>query len=310
MDIQDRLTDALRHGSFVPGNKSRRVSVDVRVVAATTLEADEGIARGRLRPLFVETVSEIRLRLPGLDERRADLGLLLDDFLARARGAQAISRDACRAVLLHPWRLHTKAFARVIESAAVLAAGTNEDGRRTGTIDLAHLPVEVVGIDTLSQLLPSQAPQGRPPSIQGVFLPEDPDRTDGVGIPPVPSTDEPSDAFLSAVADIEGVVDEFDALDATDPSVRHRGANRLVVPKWVGSTSDSGPQVATRPPSAYHDLEEIERSYAAAIDPDLIVDALRRSRGNVSAAARYLGKPRALVLRWMREFQIRAERYR
>ena len=51
-----------------------------------------------------------------------------------------------------------------------------------------------------------------------------------------------------------------------------------------------------RPPSAYHDLDAVERSYASAVDPDLIVDALRRSRGNVSAAARYLGKPRALVV--------------
>ena len=47
-----------------------------------------------------------------------------------------------------------------------------------------------------------------------------------------------------------------------------------------------------------------------AVDPDLIVDALQRSRGNVSAAARYLGKPRALVLKWMKEFQLKADDYR
>ena len=54
----------------------------------------------------------------------------------------------------------------------------------------------------------------------------------------------------------------------------------------------------------------MERSYANAIDPDLIVEALSRSHGNVSAAARYLGKPRALILKWIREFGIEPDDYR
>lgn len=320
LDIQDRLIDVLRNKSFLPGGRSRSVFVDIRVVASTTLEVEEAIAMGRLRALFVQLVGGLSIRLPGLDERRADLGLLLDDFLARARGAQAITREACRAVLLHPWRLHIKAFARVIESAAVLAAGLDEEGRRTGAIDLMHLPVEVVGADALAALLPDEAPQKRPPSFRAAPL-DDPEATDGVGIPPIDPTKTPSDGFLNAVADVQHLVDDYDALDRTDPTVRHHGANRVVLPKWESSSSGErtpGGQASAgqsspsgeRPPSAYHDLAGLERSYASAIDPDLIVEALKKSRGNVSAAARFLGKPRALVLRWMREFQIRAERYR
>jgi len=39
------------------------------------------------------------VRVPALEQRLPDLGLLIDDFLSRGRGAPAISRDACRALV-------------------------------------------------------------------------------------------------------------------------------------------------------------------------------------------------------------------
>lgn len=111
LDIQDRLTDVLRNKSFLPGGRSRRVSVDLRVVASTTLEVEEeAIAMGRLRALFVQLVGGLFIRLPGLDERRADLGFLLDDFLARARGAQAITREACRLRWMREFQIRAERY--------------------------------------------------------------------------------------------------------------------------------------------------------------------------------------------------------
>lgn len=318
LDLQDRLLDALRRRGYVPEGKTRLVGFDVRVVASTTGEPEEAVVRGQLRQGFVEAVAQVHVRLPGLPGRLADLGLLLDDFLARARGAPAIGRDACRAVLRHPWRQHTKGLARVIEAAAVLAARPDPDGARGGTIELVHLPVEVVGADTLRQLLPGGPPVGkdvaRPPSFQaGPFNPrgtlDDPETTSEIALPgsitggdagPVSS---PSGGFLRAFRDAEEVGEVF-ALDATDPSLKQQPA---FPPPPVDGDASSLPR---RPPSAYHEVQPVERSYASVVDPDLIVDALRRARGNVSAAARYLGKPRATILRWMREFQIHADTYR
>jgi transcriptional regulator of acetoin/glycerol metabolism len=54
----------------------------------------------------------------------------------------------------------------------------------------------------------------------------------------------------------------------------------------------------------------VERSYAKAVDPQILQAALKKARGNVSAAARHLGKPRALVLRWMKEFDIDPSTFR
>ncbi len=340
-ELQRALVAAVTQGYFTSSAK-KRVNIDVRIVASTKLDIEEAIALGKLQPELVELVSEVTLFLPGLDERTGDLGLLIDDFLARARGAPAISREACRAVLRHDWRLHIKALARVIEAAAVLAVVTDEGGRASGTIDLQHLPLEVVGAEVIKELGP-KVRDDRPPSMQAPLpesrypaiapdddLSERTSHTEDLVFGESAATDEATDA--ARARPVRG--DEYDdmlGLDVTDPSIRHDGANRQALPEWHGDSapsSDGSPWAElpappttnpqneavspspSRPPSAYHDLEHIERSYAAAVDPDLIVDALKKSRGNVSAAARYLGKPRALLLRWIREFQINAERYR
>jgi DNA-binding NtrC family response regulator len=233
---------------------------------------------------------------------------LLDDFLARAKGAPALSREACRAVLRHRWRRHIKALSRVIEAAAVLAAEPGASGEAGGVVDLAHLPVEIVGADALAALAPASA-TARPPSMQAALQPPDDERTSPAG--EKVSAGKPPPGFT-----VGDDAEAFDALEATDPSIRHHGGGRAEVPVFKSSVERTPPPVSAdrsgpvRPPSAYHDLDGLERSYASAVDPDLIVEALKKARGNVSAAARYLGRPRALVLRWMREFQINPARYR
>lgn len=293
-ELQEQLGTALRRGSFVPRGKSKRVTFDVRVVASSELSPDEARASGKLKTALLDVIGDVVVELPGLDGRRADYGLLLDDFLARARGAPALSRDACRAVLRHSWRSHVKALARVIESAATLAQG---DPEANDSIGLAHLPVAVVGAETLRQLLP---PLGRPPSVVDADAPYDPEATHEGGDPVQSDELSETDNFLDAVRRAEPHVPGW-----VDPEMTDRSP--AAPPPEARSDPDPGPE---RPPSAYHDLESLERSYATAIDPELISAALRRSRGNVSAAARYLGRPRALVLKWMREFGISSDAYR
>lgn len=359
--LQERLCDTLDERVLV--SRGKRTRIDVRVIASTSGEPASLANAGRLTSRFVDTIGEIPFRLPGIDQRRADLGLLVDDFLARARGAPSISRDACRFVLTHAWRYHVKALARVIESAAVLATDVDSQGNRGGRIEPTHLPVEVIG-DAGMRALAEDA-MGRPPSSLHVASDDsgeggalhDPERTSDLpendpvdDVTSLPSRREMDDSeethaasaldlpqrappgaavpapdFLDELRQVEQFVDHYDALEMTDPSATNPAAPPRVRAPMRPATApvrpltgqseavrpiDPSSAEAERPPSAYHDMESIERSYANAVDPDLIVEALRRARGNVSAAARYLGKPRALVLKWMREFQIDPYDYR
>jgi DNA-binding NtrC family response regulator len=303
-------------------------SDNLRVVASIATLLKPSAADSRIEASLLKILSEIQVHIPGLSERREDFGLLLDDFLARARGALAIHRDACRAVLEHEWRLHVKALSRVIEAAATLGStgAKNGTGADAGRIELRHLPLEVVGERKVKPAQKKPSTQAKPPSFQVGDLglidrashQEDEELTEAIPIPAPPKpagdpkTQPPSmksGEFLDAIAEIQDMMEDFEHLDPTDPLMEQRLISRELTPKHVEPEATEMLDVSD-PASEFQEMVKTERSYATAVDPDVIVDALERSRGNISAAARYLGKPRALVQKWMNEFQLSIDDYR
>jgi DNA-binding NtrC family response regulator len=326
--LQRRVVVALGDQRFLPSADSVDSYGEVRVVGTTMLDPHAKQTERILAPDFLAVFARPWLTLPPLTGRRQDLGLLLDDFLARARAAPAISREACRVLLRFPFEQHVKGLGRVIEAGATLALRTLTDGSREGMVDLQHLPVEVVGKATLRALL-TQDP-GLAESDGFASRTDEMDR-------PLFSSEKPDDSISPSaeglsqqVGEIEAILDAFDDAEVTDPIVDERrfppvgGADPSETEHVIQAPGPSdtdravaapGPHTVRkpppqRPPSAQHDLAGIERSYAKAVDPQILEAALRKARGNVSAAARYLGKPRALVLRWMREFEIDPARFR
>lgn len=300
LDLQRRLAEALSRAHLARAGAP--VPLTLRVVGSTNLDIEAAIDDERLDPRLVELLGDTTVFLPGLGERLCDFGLLIDDFLGRARGAESLTREAVRALLRFPWALHVKALARVLEAAAALAAKPGSDGRLTGVIDLEHLPVALVGRST-------SAPSVREPSgLQALVLDERPSS------PPRPAQSAP------AAPPVTDVLDEptLDPEEVTDP---HKTLPPPPPPRPAVEDSD---EVGA---STRRDLQDPaglkgrargrgtgltpeERSYASVVHPDRIADALRQTRGNVSAASRHLGKPRTLVLRWIREFGLDPDQYR
>jgi DNA-binding NtrC family response regulator len=275
-ELQERLAEALRRRAFTPEGKTRPVALDVRVVATLTRSGDVTVP-GNLRAGLRDVLQGLRVDLPPLEERLCDLGLLLDDFMARAKGAPAIARDACRVLFRHRFPQHVRGFARVVEAAASLAVG-DDDQRATGAIELRHLPFCVAGPDAMKSLL-AQA--------QRLAVDDDAELTGEVPI--LSATGPDGAAFADISSDAFSSVIETDA-DRPRPSLPSDGLRR-------GTNSQ---------------LQNSERSdiWADDVDNEALVAALKRSHGNVSAAARALGRPRALVLRWLRDLGLDPNSYR
>jgi DNA-binding NtrC family response regulator len=268
LDVQDRLAEALAKRSFAAEGRARSVvGLSARVVACMTSTIDDALGNATLRPGLVDAFAGVHVALPGIKQRAADLGLLLDDFLARGRGASAITREACRAVLRHPFRHNVRALGRVIEAAATLAA---KDGGK-GIIDVVHLPVDVLGLDGVRAILAGAA----------ASVPENTSEM-------APITSGTSDLSEPSQPDP----------DATDPYKMRRRT----------STPPVGNYPPSRPPS--WSQAQTDDEVQAFVDPDAVTAALKAAHGNVSAAARALGRPRAVVLRWIREFGIDPARLR
>jgi DNA-binding NtrC family response regulator len=258
LEVQDRLLEALDRAA---GGRTQAA----RVVAGMTQSVRDAIEKNHVREALIARLRTIHVDLPALPQRLADLGLLLDEFLARARGAPGISRDAVRVLMRTSFRFNVKALSRVVEAAASLAA-TASGGGRAGSIELVHLPVEVVGPSMLRALMTSM--EG------GAELTSEGQAATQTG------------AEVSA----EGGFDDDDPAAMTDP-VHQR---RPDFSDGISETSASGLGPTSESP----------------LDPDTLIAALRAAHGNVSAAARRIGRPRAFVQRLLREFGISPESFR
>jgi DNA-binding NtrC family response regulator len=270
LELQLRLADTLRRRALTGDGRSR--PVEARLVATCSGAPRELIARGLLDKGLVDVLAGIQVELLPLHERLCDLGLLLDDFLTRAKGATSISREACRVLFRHRFGQHVRGFARVVEAAASLAA---EDGAgKEGVVSVEHLPFSVAGTDAMRVLLQ----KAQHLAVAGV---ENPGQT---------STEIP---FLSATGDDGAILHDGNEHPGDDgfSSVVETDAERSrpelpSAPRRRGTASVIEADV-------FADIEDV--------DADAVTAALRAARGNVAAAARALGRPRALVLRWCRD---------
>jgi DNA-binding NtrC family response regulator len=263
-DLQVRLVEALRRRA--PDIKGRPPA---RVVATVGADVDALVQGGALARALVEALGVLRVDMPALEERRCDLGVLLDDCIGRARGATAIAREACRAMFRAKYPQNVRGFARVIEAAASLASG-DDTRRKGGMIELVHLPLCVTGPEALRGL-----------AAEAKLLEQDVGLTGEVMVPP-PTADSASRPFDDAVA-TGSEVDAFRPMPATDAQPPRN-------PLRTGTAAGLDRPAPIEAP--------------LPVDADALVGALRGARGNVSAAARILGRPRAVVLRWLRDLNI------
>lgn len=84
LELQTRLLRVLAEGTFYRVGGSRPVSVQVRIVAATHQPLEERVQQGRFREDLFHRLNVIRLRLPPLRERKADIPELVRLFLQQS----------------------------------------------------------------------------------------------------------------------------------------------------------------------------------------------------------------------------------
>jgi two-component system nitrogen regulation response regulator GlnG len=84
LPLQTRLLRVLAQGEFFRVGGRELIRVDVRVIAATHQPLEALVADGRFRADLLHRLDVVRLQLPALRERRDDVPLLAERFLAAA----------------------------------------------------------------------------------------------------------------------------------------------------------------------------------------------------------------------------------
>ena len=102
--------------------------IDVRVIAATNCPAEQLGDEGRFRQDLLFRLNTVEIELPPLRERREDILLLVDHFIALyakkyGKPARALPDDVAWALEHYDWPGNVRALRHAAERAVILADG-------------------------------------------------------------------------------------------------------------------------------------------------------------------------------------------
>jgi two-component system response regulator HydG len=125
---QVRLLHVLQQQEVIPVGATEPVKVDVRIIAATNADLEEGIRQGTFRTDLFYRLNVIAIRLPALRERRDDIPLLAENFLQRLaarRGVEPkrLTEDALAALLEYDWPGNVRELENALERAVAMTPG-------------------------------------------------------------------------------------------------------------------------------------------------------------------------------------------
>jgi PAS domain S-box-containing protein len=126
--IQVKLLRVLDGAPYFRLGGHRKITVDVRVVAATNQDLELAVKEGRFRKDLFHRLSQFQLRVPPLRERPEDIAALARHFLSLKAANKVFTGDALNALQAHPWPGNIRELRNLV---AKLAMAT-EDRQITG----------------------------------------------------------------------------------------------------------------------------------------------------------------------------------
>jgi two-component system response regulator GlrR len=123
--LQVKLLRVLQERSVRPVGASQSVPVDVRILSATNRDLDSALAEGQFREDLYYRLNVVSLRLPSLGERREDIPLLANHFLARlsekyGKRFNGFAPDALKALTTASWPGNVRQLHNVVEQVCAL----------------------------------------------------------------------------------------------------------------------------------------------------------------------------------------------
>lgn len=142
VDLQAKMLRAIQEKEIRPVGSTRRVPINVRILAATNRDLEQAVMEGSFRRDLFFRLNVLSLRIPPLRERRQDIPLLIGHFLermARTSGQEKmLSDDALKAMLAHDWPGNVRELENCLERSCAFTSGP--------LIHLADLPREIANL--------------------------------------------------------------------------------------------------------------------------------------------------------------------
>ncbi len=139
---QVKLLRVLQGQEFERLGSSQPIKVDVRVIAATNRPLEEMIKTGQFREDLYYRLNVVKIQLPPLRERKADIPLLVQHFIRHFakmndKSVSGVSKEAMDLLIKYAFPGNVRELENIIEQAVVLA--------REDMLTTADLPTHLRG---------------------------------------------------------------------------------------------------------------------------------------------------------------------
>lgn len=140
MSTQIKLLRVLEDGQINRVGSNELIKVNVRLVAATNADLEALVEEKRFRKDLYYRLDVVKINLPPLRERRADIPLLIDHFIKEmtqrhGRAVEHMSKSARQALMSYDWPGNIRQLRNMIERMVVVDLD--------GLLDVDDLPDEI-----------------------------------------------------------------------------------------------------------------------------------------------------------------------
>ncbi len=125
---QAKVLRILQEQRFERVGGSRTINVDVRILAATNKNLEEEIEAGHFRADLFYRLNVVPIEVPGLNERRQDIPLLVAAFLAQFQkkglGKKEFTSRALDLFMAHSWPGNIRELKNMVERLLIMTPGS------------------------------------------------------------------------------------------------------------------------------------------------------------------------------------------
>ena len=145
VDLQAKLLRAIHEKEIRPVGSTKRIAINVRILAATNRDLEQAVAQGMFRRDLYFRLNVLSLRIPALRERRQDIPLLAGFFLdrlSRTSGQErTISEEALKILLAYDWPGNVRELENCLERSCAFTSNS--------IIQVRDLPSDIHGTHNL-----------------------------------------------------------------------------------------------------------------------------------------------------------------
>ena len=127
VEMQSKLLRVLQAREVKPVGSNDRVSVELRVIAATNKDLETAVQSGQFRQDLFFRLNVVQIKLPPLRERKSDIPVLVQSFLEKfadpGRPAPTLAEDAMTRLTAYDWPGNVRELENAIERAVALGSG-------------------------------------------------------------------------------------------------------------------------------------------------------------------------------------------